>query len=219
MNNTTDIDFFCPYCTQKLNGPADLAGQVVSCPVCNKRFQIPARKIPDRSINPTKLQNFPPFVTPLKDEKLVCEARLSHLYFLGSYLLGGLCLLVGIICIIAGVTTENGGILTIGLIAAIFGLPYTLWTTVNMLVCVHSYHYVLTNLRVLAKKGLLSITTSEVRISDIRGANLRQGILERMCDIGSIAIGSAATAGTEIFFIGIQNPRYILSLINAQRKS
>ena len=35
------IDFACPHCGQKLNGPEEMAGQVVDCPVCNKRFHIP----------------------------------------------------------------------------------------------------------------------------------------------------------------------------------
>ena len=36
-----DIDFNCPHCGQNLNGPEELAGQTVDCPVCNKSFQIP----------------------------------------------------------------------------------------------------------------------------------------------------------------------------------
>lgn len=214
MNNTTDIDFFCPYCTQKLNGPADLAGQTVTCPVCNKSFEIPAGII---TTNTTISQPFPSFVTPLNGEELLSVTRPSWLYFLGRYILGFLSLLIGSVCGVVGVRTES----PIGSIAilAFFGFFYLLWTTVKMLIFKHSYLYVMTNLRVMAKKGLFSISTSEVRIADIRGANLRQGILERMFDVGSIAIGSAATAGTEVVFKGIRKPRHFLALINSQRKS
>lgn len=214
MNNTTDIDFFCPYCTQKLNGPADLAGQTVTCPVCNKSFEIPAGII---TTNTTISQPFPSFVTPLNGEELLSVTRPSWLYFLGKYILGFLSLLIGIVCGVIGNRTQSPIVLIV--ILAYFGFFYLLWTTVKMLIFNHSYLYVMTNLRVMAKKGLFSVSTSEVRIADIRGANLRQGIVERMFDVGSIAIGSAATAGTEVVFKGIRKPRHFLALINSQRKS
>ena len=37
----TDIEFVCPHCGQNLNGPEDLAGQTIDCPVCQKSFEIP----------------------------------------------------------------------------------------------------------------------------------------------------------------------------------
>ncbi len=36
-----DIDFNCPHCGQNLNGPEEMAGQTIECPVCRKSFQIP----------------------------------------------------------------------------------------------------------------------------------------------------------------------------------
>lgn len=36
-----DIDFNCPHCGQNLNGPEEMAGQTIECPVCQKSFQIP----------------------------------------------------------------------------------------------------------------------------------------------------------------------------------
>ena len=36
-----DIDFNCPHCGQNLNGPEEMAGQTIECPVCQKNFQIP----------------------------------------------------------------------------------------------------------------------------------------------------------------------------------
>ena len=36
-----DINFNCPHCGQNLNGPDEMAGQVIDCPVCQKSFQIP----------------------------------------------------------------------------------------------------------------------------------------------------------------------------------
>ena len=36
-----DINFNCPHCGQNLNGPEEMAGETVDCPVCHKPFQIP----------------------------------------------------------------------------------------------------------------------------------------------------------------------------------
>ncbi|MDD2239101.1 MAG: hypothetical protein PHO14_08165 [Kiritimatiellae bacterium] len=36
-----DINFKCPHCGQDLNGPEEMAGESIECPVCNKEFQIP----------------------------------------------------------------------------------------------------------------------------------------------------------------------------------
>lgn len=36
-----DINFNCPHCGQNLNGPEEMAGETIDCPVCQKAFQIP----------------------------------------------------------------------------------------------------------------------------------------------------------------------------------
>jgi rRNA maturation protein Nop10 len=36
-----DINFKCPHCGQDLNGPEELAGESIDCPVCGKSFEIP----------------------------------------------------------------------------------------------------------------------------------------------------------------------------------
>jgi len=36
-----DINFNCPHCGQNLNGPEEVAGETIECPVCQKSFQIP----------------------------------------------------------------------------------------------------------------------------------------------------------------------------------
>ena len=36
-----DINFNCPHCGQNLNGPEEMAGQTIDCPVCQQSFQIP----------------------------------------------------------------------------------------------------------------------------------------------------------------------------------
>lgn len=47
-----DINFNCPHCGQNLNGPEEMAGETIECPVCQKDFQIPGGII---EISPAKL--------------------------------------------------------------------------------------------------------------------------------------------------------------------
>ncbi len=36
-----ELNFKCPHCGQDLNGPEEMAGETIDCPVCQKNFQIP----------------------------------------------------------------------------------------------------------------------------------------------------------------------------------
>lgn len=60
---------------------------------------------------------------------------------------------------------------------------------------------------------------NEIWIKDMRAANLEQGIWQRLVGTGNIAIGTAASSGTEINIVGIQNPQSIVDVINDLRKS
>lgn len=212
-----EINFNCPHCGQNLSAPDDMAGQALDCPACNKPILIPSAIREPTPTPPAASEPFPSFVTPLAGEVLLAVTRPSRLYFLGSFIFGILLLLIGIG---SSVDAKSDSPFTaIAFLVLAFAVVYMLRTIIKMLIYVYSHLFVMTNFRVLSKKGLISISTSEVRIADIRGANLRQGILERILNVGSIAIGSAATAGTEIVIVGIRNPRGILSLINSQRKA
>ena len=57
-----DIDFNCPHCGQNLNGPEEMAGQTIECPVCQKEFQIPGGiiEVPKGKIAPPARTAPPP---------------------------------------------------------------------------------------------------------------------------------------------------------------
>ena len=48
------------------------------------------------------------------------------------------------------------------------------------------------------KTGVLSTRHRELRLSDIRAVDVRQGLIQRMMDSGVVMISSAATAGATI---------------------
>mgnify|MGYP003588141242 CR=1 FL=1 len=57
-----DIDFICPHCRQNLNGPEEMAGQTIACPVCQKEFQIPGGiiEVPKSKMAPPPRPSTPP---------------------------------------------------------------------------------------------------------------------------------------------------------------
>ncbi len=57
-----DIDFNCPHCGQNLNGPEDIAGQSIDCPVCGKSFQVPGGiiEVPKSQMAPPPRPPSPP---------------------------------------------------------------------------------------------------------------------------------------------------------------
>ena len=61
-----DINFNCPHCGQNLNGPEDLAGQTVDCPVCNKGFEGPGGiiEMPKSQIAPPSRPSAPAGAPP-----------------------------------------------------------------------------------------------------------------------------------------------------------
>lgn len=78
--------------------------------------------------------------------------------------------------------------------------------------------YELTTHRIIVRKGWIAKMQNEIWIKDMRAVNLIQGIWQRMVGIGNIAIGTAASAGTEIHIVGIANPEEVVSQINNLRK-
>ena len=57
----SDINFNCPHCGQNLNGPEDMAGETIDCPVCQKSFQIPGGliEVPKEKLAPPSRPSAP----------------------------------------------------------------------------------------------------------------------------------------------------------------
>ena len=68
-----DINFNCPHCGQNLNGPEEMAGQTIECPVCQKNFQIPGGiiEMPKSKLAPPSRPSAPaaPAARPSADDE------------------------------------------------------------------------------------------------------------------------------------------------------
>ena len=84
---------------------------------------------------------------------------------------------------------------------------------------VYDVRYLLDKQGLEAKIGILSLnqTTIKLRYEDIRSIDSRQGVLDRILGIGSVDIGTAASAGLEMSMQGIGDPLNIQKIIQAER--
>ncbi len=68
------------------------------------------------------------------------------------------------------------------------------------------WHYLVTNDFIQSTQGILSKSTSTIRIADLRSVNVKQSILQRMLGTGDVEFGSAGSAGIEVVFKGVLSP-------------
>ena len=103
------------------------------------------------------------------------------------------------------------GIITLPILLGFIILP-------SILIVMYCTHYKVTTHRIIIQTGLLSKSQKEIWIRDMRGASFEQGLWQRIVGVGNIAIGTAATAGTEIKMNGVKNPKAAVDLINSLRE-
>lgn len=73
--------------------------------------------------------------------------------------------------------------------------------------------FVVTNKRVKAEWGLLTKSSSEVRIRDVRAMNIRRSGLAGFFGIGTLEFSSAAGGGVEVAFTAIQNAQGVKEIV------
>lgn len=77
--------------------------------------------------------------------------------------------------------------------------------------------YIVTNQRVKKSVGLLTNSTGEARISDIRSLSTQQGLVERFLGKGTVQIDSTGAGGT-LGISGVSNHEELANLIREQQQ-
>lgn len=70
----------------------------------------------------------------------------------------------------------------------------------------HRYHFTATVDRVIMRVGLFARNTNEIQLRHIRAINVRQRVIERLLNIGTIEMMSAADTEAKVIFKGISSP-------------
>lgn len=143
----------------------------------------PAGAVVDRDPGPTEEFSL------LEDEVVLATVHPSWAYWLKPMGLAGVLAFAAIVAMAVGDLGAAVG----ELVAAGFFLAYV------RLARSHS-RYIVTNQRVKKTVGLLSTTTAETTISEIKALVTHQGLVDRFLDTGSVNIDSAGADG----FIGIR---------------
>jgi membrane protein YdbS with pleckstrin-like domain len=124
------------------------------------------------------------------------------------------------------------GVLTIaGLIGASFAGPIgwsiagiaalVLWVIFGLVLVYRklSVRYRLTTFRFFHETGLLSRTRNRIEVIDINDVTLRQGLIERMFNVGTIHIRSSDVTHPDIFLPGIEDVGRVTDLIDNTRRA
>ncbi len=112
--------------------------------------------------------------------------------------------------------SSGGGYLgqTLGIALAIGSFLGGLASAVRLFGAYLSHRLILTNKRILIKRGLLSRSTFEVLLTKVEGIGLRQPLLGRMLDFGTIVV--TGTGGAHQVFRGIREPQAIRQRLQAE---
>jgi uncharacterized membrane protein YdbT with pleckstrin-like domain len=76
---------------------------------------------------------------------------------------------------------------------------------------------VITDRRVTLRKGLLSKSTNDVLIADIRNVQVRQSLLQRIFGVGAVAVSTSGQGDMEIEVHGMPAPDRIKAILNDRR--
>ncbi len=202
----------CPHCRQQFEVDHQLSGQQIKCPNCQNVFAAVNSRLfpcPDCcSLISKRAVVCPKCGAPLSNgaknanseennwNDLSAEQKIktyhpSPMNYLWSIILG---------------------IILLPVVAGIIILLF-------ILIEIKCTSYELTSHRIIIRRGWISKVQNEIWIKDMRAVNLVQSIWQRIIGVGDIAIGTAASAGTEINIIGIANPAEVVSQINNLRHS
>ena len=96
-------------------------------------------------------------------------------------------------------------------------LIYAAWRLLRLAYQFLATRYIITTTSVSMHFGIIARNITRVRSADIRSIKLKQSIIGRLFNFGSVIIGTAATSESEAILKDVANPADILSLIESQR--
>ncbi len=84
---------------------------------------------------------------------------------------------------------------------------------------VYNVRYCLDTRGIEAKVGVLGPwqKVSRIRFEDVRGVEYQQSVIDRLLNIGSVEIGTAATGEVEIVFQGVEDPYSLQNQLQRER--
>ncbi len=145
------------------------------------------------------------------------SGRVSGLYFWRRYLVAGVLLAAGLANLPDEAAPARAGALASlapWMIAAAVGL---LGWTLTRVFC--GGRWWVTRDQVVHSLGIVSRHTREFEIAELRDVQVRQGLIERLLNIGSISLSSPERKGTAVVLSGVRAPDEVAAVIREQSPS
>lgn len=118
-------------------------------------------------------------------ERVVYRASISHWKFLLSYLLGALFLLLALVLGVGiGAGEHPNGSLAMVAIPLVIGLALILSAVIRR----QTTELVLTDRRIITKRGLVSRNTVEMNLNKIESLHVNQGLMGRIFNYGDVTV-------------------------------
>lgn len=222
------ITLECPKCGTQVEATGDmLEDGIVQCtnPDCRQAFQV---DLPKGRVVGSRVENRPSEASQRdgepgperRERSRDAEETLIELHpamlrrhpfqFTGGMLL----LLVALAGAVYGLMQPVWWLVALAGAAALFagGVLLMWWLRVI------STTLTVTSERTILRKGLFSRRTSEVRHDDVRNLQVEQTFIERMLNVGDLAISSAGQDDLEIDIDGVTRPEEIAAIIRERQE-
>jgi uncharacterized membrane protein YdbT with pleckstrin-like domain len=144
-------------------------------------------------------------------EEIVFEGRPSWRALLSVYLGGTV--LAALVGAIVGLVATTGLGVAVGV--ALFVIVLVVGFVKRM-----STRYMVSNQRLIIRRGLLSKRVQQTRIDRVQNVNTAQSLFERLLRVGTVDFDTAGTGDADFRFAGIANPAGVVRAVDvAQREA
>lgn len=141
-----------------------------------------------------------------QNEQVIYEGRPSWRSILGFYIVG-----LVVVAAAAAIGFFAGGV---AIAAAAGGAAFVLLLIVGWLKRI-STRYAISDRRLRIQRGIVARNVEEARIERVQNVNVRQSILERVLQVGTIDFDTASNRPDDTFeFRGIAQPEKIVQLVD-----
>ncbi len=142
----------------------------------------------------------------VENEQVIYEGRPSWRSILGFYILGLI-----VVAVAAGIGFLIGGA---GIAAAVGGAALLILLIVGWLKRI-STRYAITDRRLRIQRGIVSRNVEEARLERVQNVSVRQSVLERLLQVGTVDFDTASNRADDTFqFRGIADPGEITRLVD-----
>lgn len=210
----------CDRCERTIEFPDEQAGAKVECPYCGDMNTMPAlagTHVPGRPGSRSDravAAGYPPDSGAEQRVAMVRPAWVRSRPFraIGALLMAAGGVVLGLIHLVSPAAVPMWAAIIAVLAALGFG-GMVLWWWVESL----SAALEVTNKRTVARRGILSRSTSEVLHDNIRNVQIEQTFWQRVWGVGSIGISSSGQDGIEIQMDRIPGPQRLQQVIDLYR--